>query len=870
MILFRNLIMCLLAMPLLANAQVTDNFSDGNFSNNPAWQGNVSDFIVNAELQLQLNAAAAGISTLYVPTPFADSAVWEFYFKMDFPPSASNSLIIVLQSDQPDLMTGDGYYLFIGETGGEDAILFYRMDGGAETLLATATLGAVANEPIVRVRMERESGGVWTLFADYAGGQNFVQEFTLEDSTHGSGDLYFGFQCEYTASRVDKFFFDDVLVEPLSPDTDPPGLLFAEAISVTELDVFFDEPLEELTATEPSNYNIDNGIGVPAAAFLDAADKTLVHLSLQYPLSNLQGYVLSVNGMSDLAGNIAPAQNTTFTFVETEIASEFDILINEIMADPTPPVALPTIEFIELYNRSSKVLNLEGFTFSSGGTPQVFPEYLLWPKNHVLVSDDGDADSLAMFGEVVGLPSFPGLVNSGDELTLADPAGNTIHHLNYSLSAYNDPQKESGGWTLELVNPSTPCKGESNWSGSVSLLGGTPGQLNSVLDEKPDEDGPNLLRAFADVAQPYSIDLFFDEGLDKLAAENSAPYSISGNIEITSASILPPTNDVVRLQLGSPLTPSILYEIIVSDQVVDCTGNSINAGSTTLALPEPIEPLDIIINEILFNPETGGVDFLEVFNRSEKVLNVGDLIIGNIQESIDTIVRQVETKRLLFPNSYVVFTKLPSDIIARYSVENEAALIPNDLPSFNNDAGNVTLFRAGPTGAVIIDVFDYSEDYHHPLLDETDGVSLERLSQNDPTQNRNNWQSAAASIGYATPTFKNSQSVPDPTSTESIFQIPEKKLSPDGDGFQDFLIVNYQTGSPGFAAQAKVLDAEGRLVKTLFNNDLLATEGFFRWDGDTDRGGVARIGIYILWVQLFHPDGSVKVFKETCVVAGRL
>ncbi len=870
MTLFRNFIIFLLALPLSAKAQVADDFSDGNFSDNPAWQGDVTDFIVNAGLQLQLDAPEAGTSNLFLQTAIADSAVWELYFKMDFPPSGSNSLRIVLQNDQEMLDDGNGYFLFIGETGSDDAVQFYRMDDGNEILLASATLGAVADAPEVRLRMLRTVGGAWTLFADYTGGQNFTEEFQTTDATYGSGDFYFGFQCKYTATRTDKFFFDDIKTEPLVPDTSPPVLLSANAISSTEVDVFFDEILDETAATEPSNYSIGNGIGEPAAAFLDAMDKTLVHLILQNQLATLTDYVLQVNGIADLEGNAAGPQNANFTFVQIETAEGFDILINEIMADPTPPVAIPSVEFIELYNRSDKVLDLEGFGFSTGGTPKTFPPYKILPKKYVLVCDEDDVDSLAIFGEVIGISGFPGLVNGGAQLTLTDADGNIIHSTVYSASTYNDPQKEDGGWTLELVNPLAPCKGESNWRASVNLLGGTPGQPNSVLDETLDAEGPNLLRAFADAAQPFSIDLFFDEGLDELAAENSASYSISGNIEIVSASLLPPANNVVRLQLDAPLAPSILYEITVSGQVVDCTGNSIGMGSATLALPEPIEAFDIIINEILFNPETGGVDFVEIFNRSDKVLNLSDLIVGNIREGIDTVVRQVETNRLLFPRKYTVFTESPSDITARYAVENEAALVSNDLPSFSNDEGNVTLFRAGPTGAVIIDAFDYREDFHHPLLDDTDGVSLERLNQDAPTQDRNNWHSAAATAGYATPTYKNSQSVPDPTSADGIFQIPEKKLSPDGDGFQDFLTVNYRTDGPGFAAQAKIFDAEGRLVKTLFNNELLATEGFFRWDGDTDRGGKARVGIYVLWVQLFHPDGTVKVFKDTCVVAGRL
>ena len=867
----KNLSIAFAFFPILLCAQISDDFSDGDLTNSPAWLGDIPHFIINNESQLQLNAPGAGTSLLYLPTAVADSAVWELYFKMDFSPSGSNSLHIVLQSDQNDLLNGNGYYLFLGETGSDDAIHFYRMDDGNKTLLASASTGAVANVPTVRLQMKRQTGGNWTLLVDYAGGQNLLTEFTVTDATYGGGnDQFFGIQCDYTATRTDKFFFDDILVAPLVPDTQAPVLLSANAISATEVEVFFDENLEETAATEPANYSINNGIGQPAAAFLDGLDKTLVHLSLQTPLSSPADYSLTVDNIVDLQGNMSGAQTASFSFFEPDTVAEFDILINEIMADPTPPVTLPPVEFIELYNRSDKTIDLAGFGFSSGGTPQIFPGYLLHPKSYVIVCDDSNVDSLTLYGEVIGLASFPSLVNSGDELTLTDPSGTVIHFVSYAIGTYGDPQKAEGGWTLELINPLSPCQGASNWRASISLLGGTPGQPNSVINETADTQGPNLVRAFAKVNQPDVIELFFNEGLEKTAAQDIGNYMISNGVQVSTATLLPPLNMVVRLQLAMPLMPSVVYEITVADAISDCTGNMIQDNQTTIALPEPIEPSDIVINEVLFNPLVGGVDFLEVFNRSNKVLNLADLVIGNLREGVDTVVRQVTTNRLIFPGEYIVFTESPDKVNAIYKVKNETALLTNELPSFNNDQGNVTLFRGGITGAVIIDAFDYHEDFHHPLLDDPDGVSLERLNPNAPTQDRNNWHSAAALVSYATPTYENSQAIPDQNAEVDFFEIPEKKLSPDDDGFQDFLLINYKTDSPGYTAQVRIHDIEGRLVKTLLNNELLATEGFLRWDGDTDRGGKARLGIYILWAQVSKPDGTVKVFKETCVVAGQL
>lgn len=860
----------LLVAVFSGKGQVSDNFSDGDLTANPTWQGDVAEYQVNAAFELQLNAPDAGTSLLYLPTAIADSAVWELYFHLDFDPSNSNRLRIYLQSDSPDLLTGNGYYLLAGADGTGDAIQLIRQDAGTATVLGSTSAGSVAISPMVRLRMTREVGGLWKLSADLAGGQNLTPQFEVTDATYGAGNHFFGFYCLYTATRKDKFFFDDINIAPLLPDTTPPVLLSASPVSPTEVDVRFDENLDETTATEPGNYSLDHGIGQPSAAFLDGVDKTLVHLSLASALQNLTTYTLTVNQLADLQGNIAASQSASFSYVEVAEAVEYDVLINEIMADPTPPVALPAVEYIELFNRSDKVLDLVGFGFSSGSAPQIFPSYQLLPGGYLIVCDDSKVDSLAAFGNVLGLGTFPALTNDGDDLTITDADGNVIHQVSYRIDWYGDAQKEEGGWSLELISPLTPCRGSANWRASENLLGGTPGQPNSVLNPTPDLTTPLLTQVFASAADPTEVQFIFDERLDPATATNPANYGISGGLSVVSASFLPPFSFVVVAQLSGPLQPSIFYEVTVQN-VADCSGNVLSGTSTlSFALPEPIEANDLIINEILFNPYSGGSDFVEIYNRSTKVLNLGDLVIGNLEVGVDTTTADVASDRLILPGEYAVFTESPSDLQSRYTVQDANALIANDLPSFNDDAGNVTIYRAGQTGAVIIDAFDYSEDFHHPLLDEQEGVSLERLHPGGTTQDPANWHSAAKSAGWATPTYQNSQFFENQAIGDGFFEIPETTISPDGDGYQDFLVINYKTDKPGYAAKVRIFDAEGRFIKSIANNELLATEGFLRWDGDTDDGTKARIGIYVLALELFHPDGTVRETKKTCVVAGRL
>ncbi|KAA3635833.1 MAG: hypothetical protein DWQ02_09280, partial [Bacteroidetes bacterium] len=324
-----------------------------------------------------------------------------------------------------------------------------------------------------------------------------------------------------------------------------------------------------------------------------------------------------------------------------------------------------------------------------------------------------------------------------------------------------------------------------------------------------------------------------------------------------------PENNTVLLGLATPLSTGIVYSLEVSSEIADCLGNTLEfSGPVYFGLPEAMEPNDVVINEILFNPETFGTDFLELYNRSGKIFDLDDITLINFLKEDTTFVK----RHLLFPGEYAVITEVPSDILERYTVEFPERVFFSDLPTFEDKAGNVTVQYDGIT----IDSFDYTEDMHFGLLSDKNGVSLERLSPEIPTQSFGNWHSAAASAGYATPTYKNSQFSIPVEQGSSILSIHNTTFSPDNDGYEDILQINYATDTPGFFINLYVYDALGRPIKQLAANELLASEGVFKWDGTTADGQKARLGIYVIWAELFTTEGTVEQFKETCVLAGQL
>ena len=72
-------------------------------------------------------------------------------------------------------------------------------------------------------------------------------------------------------------------------------------------------------------------------------------------------------------------------------------------------------------------------------------------------------------------------------------------------------------------------------------------------------------------------------------------------------------------------------------------------------MPEQAQVDDLVINEILADPLSGGGDYVELYNNSDKFLDIADLIISNTTRTSGRD-KNVETSLVLKPGEYVVLT----------------------------------------------------------------------------------------------------------------------------------------------------------------------------------------------------------------------
>lgn len=547
-----------------------------------------------------------------------------------------------------------------------------------------------------------------------------------------------------------------------------------------------------------------------------------------------------------------------------QIANRYDVVIDELFPDPTPQVGLPTSEFVELKNTSSTAFNLSGWKLSDGTSTATLPNFILQPDSFVIICATSAALSFATFGTALGVTNFPSLDNDADVISLRSSQNKIIHAVAYDVSWYKNELKKEGGWSLEMIDPKNACSGFSNWKASTEIKGGTPGKKNSVDANNSDQSAPKLLRAFA--MDSVSILVTFDEPLDSLKGATAANYSLSDAIGIPQSAItLSPVFDKVILKLNTSLQRNKIYTITATN-VADCAGNNIgNSNNTRVGISSAADSFDVVINEILFNPRPTGIDYVEIYNRSQKIIDLKQLFIANRNSTnVVSSIRPFSAENFLFfPGDLLVLTEDPIIVQSEYVITNPGAFIQlSNLPSFSDDKGDVIILNAQGR---IIDEVKYTDKWHFALISNTEGVALERIDYNAPSI-QNNFHSAATSVGYGTPGYKNSQYRIDTQAQGEITVTPEI-FSPDNDGQDDFATISYAFPSPGYVTNITIFDALGRPVRYFQRNGLSGLKGSYRWDGLGEKLQKLPVGIYIIFSEIFNAEGKKKMCKNIIVLA---
>ena len=673
-----------------------------------------------------------------------------------------------------------------------------------------------------------------------------------------SEEVFLKLEIEYGpgSGSAARWFMDDFELGNFVQNLTPPKIISVKGYAAKEILIGFDEPVDPVFSLFPLAYKLDS---LEPQSINSLNDSTLI-LRFEDNLKEGENYSLSVRQIPDLDGNFLSDTTFLFSYIDPTAYEYKSLVINELMPAPRADQDLPNVEYIELYNRSDKEFRLQGLQLSNSRNSASLPEFWIQPGDFVLLAPSTQANQLLEFGDALAVSSWPTLLNSGDQVSLNSLQGVLVDQLSYVTSSWGGSELANGGYSLEVVNPDFRCDNSEFLRPSSDPSRGTPGRVNSVFSEEIDLLDFKIESAF--FVSSEEVELVFNQLFVPTITTDQITFSDglrADSVWISQA------GKALRIKLAQAALPGKKYQIRISS-LVNCLGVGLEIPlSTNLVLAEEASQGDLIISEVLFDPRVGDPKFVEIHNTTDKYLSLESWALANLSDSgLPSQIRLFGGKGdYLEPGSFLAVTTDPNALRLGYpkSGNGQFLQIPS-LPSYPISGGTVALIS--PDGK-LVEKFAYDPKMHHPLIRNTKGVSLERVSFITPADVSFNWQSASSSEGYGTPGKRNSLSLGEFES--NLIQIEPQVFDPEGSVGPTFTTIRFELDQPGWVASFSIFSTSGLPVARIVQNQILGTEGLFTWDGTDYSGGRVRPGYYVLLAEFFDLNGNTLVIKKTIVVA---
>ncbi|MDR1346844.1 MAG: lamin tail domain-containing protein [Prevotellaceae bacterium] len=865
-------ILALLVSAVL-QAQITEDFElngTGAWKQAPGhrWDASQTEALEgNFSLKHVFDNVSAGYDRISVPAENIDvttgNITWKFLVRHGYNPSSSNFWAAFLMSDRDaEAMMKDSavnaYAIGVNFVGSSDFVYLYKITNGTVTQLLNTDINwetAIKTAGKAAIEVVRKIDGEWNVRIDTVGSfENFEIAGTPIIDTEHVDFNHFGLLYAYTSSADRLFWFDRLTI---TSSILPAQIVSIEKLSRSQLSVSVSKPVKSIGNISLTNQNGENVNIVSQVIEGQNSDRIIL------TTETLHGrkFTVTINSMTD-EDDIATTSVKTFFIDNFDYG---DIVFNEIMFRPDPVVGLPNRKYVELYNRTQYGINLDGWKilYGTSGESRIAADSIS-AGSYAIICTSGAVADLSPYGKIISAVSFPTLTYSGQNIKLVDKENNLIAAVNYLPDWHSDSDKAAGGRSLEKIDFNNLSELSNNWKSSNDEKGGTPGQENSIFGENSDNEPPVLEKW--EIIGNNKLQLVFNEPVNIETASQTEIYFVDGNIG-NPISVTANHNETV-LTFDDTIKTGVIYNLAIQNIFTDLAENCL--VDFNLAFGRMFKPQsnDVIINEVLFNPYPDNVDFVEIYNRSQKNIDIRDLFLATRNKStglLQSIYPTTTKSVFLQPRHFAVFTTNPETVHRQYYVQNPESMIAMErLPAYANTDGTVVLLDGQQN---VTDEFSYSEKMHFRFLSNTEGVSLERTSYEKPANDAANWHSASSDVGYATPTYKNSQAE---FESESYgFDISPQTFSPGNSGIDDKLIISYAMPESGYVANIKIYDSHGRLIKDIQNNALLGTQGNFTWNGLNSKQQKVNIGIYIVYIEYFNLQGEVTKIKKTCIVAAR-
>ncbi|KAB2844793.1 MAG: lamin tail domain-containing protein, partial [Melioribacteraceae bacterium] len=508
--------------------------------------------------------------------------------------------------------------------------------------------------------------------------------------------------------------------------------------------------------------------------------------------------------------------NIAFAGFASVIINEIrnDIIINEFM--PAPSSGLP--EWIELFNRSEKIIDLKNYKVAdeSSEIRVTIKSLFLNPGEYFLIIGDSSFFNKYNTKSKFVIAGFPSLNNTSDKIILSDSLNRVIDSLQY-FSTWNGET----GKSFERIDSEINSELAVNWSLTKNKNGGTPGEINSVTQKSFDA---GISQIYFNPQKPfYGDDVIISAALKNYGKENASLKLIlkeeNNLLEETEINIAP--NDslnytfhfiIEKLESTRNFTINIEFD---KDQ--DSTNNyftaNISPGYNYNAL---------IINEIMFTPQNGEPEWIEFYNKENYKINlsgwsVSDILTNPVKTKI------IDSLFFIEPKSYLVLTKDSS--IINYHDSITSKILVSSFANLNNSQDGVVIKDSYEN---IIDSVHYTASWKTKT-----GYSLERISFEENSNDPENWN-YSFDIEQGTPGRPNSVS-----QKANDLAVAEISFSPAVPEYGNNVFINTTVKNEGFVeannfsikfydSQSNNIFDEINIASLEKNNSIKITSGNFK------------------------------------------
>ncbi|MFZ1729803.1 MAG: lamin tail domain-containing protein [Bacteroidota bacterium] len=291
----------------------------------------------------------------------------------------------------------------------------------------------------------------------------------------------------------------------------------------------------------------------------------------------------------------------------------------------------------------------------------------------------------------------------------------------------------------------------------------------------------------------------------------------------------------------------------------------------------PIDPLPrytLIINEIMPAPFASSCEWLELYNPGASAMDLSRWSIAGKMDSRGnrSLISLPADAGEISPLGYALIAA-DSSVLQYFPglpLLHEALMLILDRSSLELSNTDDEILLLDPTGACIDSIW-YSEDWHHPFLSSSTGVSLELMQPGYHHLGSGAWSSCVASAG-GTPGIRNSIYTEEPLQSRQndvTLEASPNPFSPDGDGHEDFCLFRFRLPANVNQVRLRIYDVEGRQVATVLNNQAMGREGSIVWNGLDDSGRRMRVGAYVALLEGLDPASNIVIASKTVVVVAR-